>query len=339
MTLTGCGKKGAPLPPEGLVPEEVTSVRAKGVNGSLLISWNIPRKNSDGSDLVDLAGFKLYKKSGSAECIKCPSEAYPVYVDIDLEAPGAAIVKEKTITFVDSDLQGNKHYSYKVAPYNKSGYFGAFSKAINVNWKSPPLAPEGLEGSASDKAAMLKWKMHKNSFINSTSENFLGYHIYRSNKSGDYPSTPVAEKHIKEESYTDIGLENNRQYYYTVKTVIKAGDTTIESDPSREIVLIPIDTIPPAPPKRLTVVLSQAGTRLFWETDDDSDIYGYNLYRRKDSQLAAEKINETPIEGVTFNDYDVLDSEIYYYSITAVDNSLQRNESAPSEEVNIKILK
>ena len=152
-------------------------------------------------------------------------------------------------------------------------------------------------------------------------------------------ASPATDAPLKGESFTDIGLENNSQYYYIAKSVIKAGDTTIESDPSGEIILIPIDTIPPAPPKYLTIVLSEAGTRLFWETEANSDILGYNVYRRTADQLAAEKINESPVEGVTLNDYDVMDGNIYFYSLTAVDNSLQRNESAPSEEVKIKIPK
>jgi len=81
------------------------------------------------------------------------------------------------------------------------------------------------------------------------------------------------------------------------------------------------------------------GVRLYWEAEINSDIKGYNLYRRTKGKLAAEKINEIPVEGITFNDYNIVDGENYYYSITAVDSSFQKNESSPSEEVSIKIPK
>lgn len=334
-TMAGCGKKGRPLPPEGLVPEAVKSIKAKGLEGSLFISWEMPQKNSDGSKLVDLAGFKLYKKSGNEECRECPSESYPLYVDIDLEAPGSAMIEGKTVTFADTELKEGKHYSYKVAPYNKSGYYGAFSKRLHILWQNAPPPPKELEGSVSDRAAILKWK----AIEETVRESFSGYNIYRSEISGSYPPSAVNKAPVQQESFTDIGLENNQQYHYIVRSVIRAGDTVIESKPSREIILVPVDTVPPPPPKRLTVVLSEAGTRLFWESEITSDILGYNIYRRKKGQIAADKINETPVEGTTFIDFGVVGGESYYYSITAVDNSLQRNESTPSEEIAIKVPK
>ncbi|MDH3973823.1 MAG: hypothetical protein OEV42_06050 [Deltaproteobacteria bacterium] len=335
----GCGKKGAPLPPESLVPQAVASVKVKGARDSLFISWTMPQKNSDGSKPADLAGFKLYKKSGE-ECPKCPGEEYPIYVDIDLEAPGAALIEGRRVTFIDTDLKEDRYYSYKVAPYNKSGYRGAFSEAVNIKWQSPPPPPEGFKGSASDRTAVLKWQPFKAATKDETiEEDVIAYNIYRSNTSGDYPSSPITKSPVKGDSFTDIGLENNRQYYYTAKSVIITGDRIIESEPSGEIILIPIDTVPPAPPKRLTAVLADVGVRLFWEPQVTKDILGYNIYRRKKGDLAAGKINKSPVEGTTFSDYDVINSISYFYAITAVDNSLQKNESVPSEEISIKIPK
>lgn len=338
-TLAGCGKKGSPLPPEGLVPEAVTTIKAKGTSGSLFISWTMPKKNTDGSKLVDLAGFKLYKKSGEG-CPTCPSGKYPLYMDIDLESPGATIIQGKTITFIDSELQEGKYYSYKVAPYNKSGYFGAFSEAINIKWQSPPPLPKGFQGSASDRTAVLQWQPFELAKEDVSAEEISpAVNIYRSETSGTYPPVPITKTPVTGNSFTDIGLDNNKQYYYIARSLIKTGNTIIESEPSGEIVLVPVDTVAPSPPKRLTVVIADVGVRLFWETEPKSDILGYNVYRRKKGQLAAEKINETPVEGTTYNDYDVSDGDSYYYSLTAVDNSLQKNESAPSEEVSIKIPK
>jgi len=193
---TGCGKKGSPLPPEGLVPQAVGTIKTKGTGGSLFISWTMPQKNSDGSKLADLAGFKLYRKSGN-ECPTCPSESYPSYVDIDLEAPGAAIIEGRNITFIDTDLKEGKFYSYKVAPYNRSGYFGEFSEAINVKWQSPPPAPRGFKGSASDRTAVLMWEpLESNAGSKGAGENLIAYNIYRSELSESYPSSPVTKSPV-----------------------------------------------------------------------------------------------------------------------------------------------
>jgi len=73
-SLPACGKKGDPLPPESLVPERIGGFMAQGRSEALLLSWTIPKKNNDGSDLDDLAGFKLYQKKSGEGCNNCPSE-------------------------------------------------------------------------------------------------------------------------------------------------------------------------------------------------------------------------------------------------------------------------
>ncbi len=60
LFLSACGRKGALVRPEALVPATVTdfSVVQKGENAYL--SWSLPKRLVSGGKLTDLAGFRLF---------------------------------------------------------------------------------------------------------------------------------------------------------------------------------------------------------------------------------------------------------------------------------------
>jgi outer membrane protein assembly factor BamB len=95
-----------------------------------------------------------------------------------------------------------------------------------------------------------------------------------------------------------------------------------------------LDTTPPAQPTGLQVqkVVSGGALYLTWEENSEGDLAGYNIYRSTTNGSGFILVN---IELITDNFYlntglDI--GTIYYYNITAVDDS--DNESPPSETVN-----
>ena len=68
------------------------------------------------------------------------------------------------------------------------------------------------------------------------------------------------------------------------------------------------------------------------------DLASYYVYRKKIGEEKYKKLNETPLAKETYIDKEVdLDQE-YDYAVTAVDNSVKRNESPLSEEIRIKYI-
>lgn len=335
-SLPACGKKGPPLPPESFVPAQVSGFRAQGKGESLILSWTIPKKNNDGSALGDLAGFKLYQKKSGEGCHTCPSE-FPLYADIDIEAPdhsADAVIKGKRLIFTLREMEPGLSYDFKVAPYNKSGYFGEFSEVITLNWTSPPAPPSGIKGIAGDRSVTLSWLPSPDKANEgSTDEGFAGYLVYRADTPGVYPKSPRNAVPVETESYTDLGLENDRPYYYVVRSAIKDGQTLTEGAPSEEIALASKDNVPPLPPEGLSVVPTKAGVRVFWDSSEEPDLFGYNLYRREKGKKAAIKLNDAPLAEVYYTDTNVISGKIYYYFITALDRAAARNESEATEEV------
>ncbi len=101
----------------------------------------------------------------------------------------------------------------------------------------------------------------------------------------------------------------------------------------REIDMVqPGSGLPPAVPVGLTVVYADDGSiALFWQSNTEPDLYGYNVYRSTDS------VNFMAI-NFTSNNYYVDDSlnynTTYYYRITAI--NLGNKESLPSNIVSGK---
>ena len=327
----GCGKKGPPLPPDSLVPEAVTGLAAAGKPAGLLISWILPEKNSDGTDLVDLSGFKLYKRTEDKRCPECPSY-FPEYAEIDLEMRTGYLLRGRTVYFADNQVESGGKYFYKVAAFNKNGYFGAFSDTLTAEYGSPPKPPTGIEASAGDKTVRLKWDSNR-----SEDNRIYGYNVYRTTEQEIYRNTALNETPLTKENFTDIGVENNSKYYYVVRSVIKAGETYIEGASSEEISIIPIDMMPPPVPTGVKLVPVEEGVAISWIGVEDGGAISYNIYKRREGDLAVKKVNRLPVKENYFIDGKVEKGEIYIYSVSSVDDSPRRNESLPSDRAFVRI--
>lgn len=107
----------------------------------------------------------------------------------------------------------------------------------------------------------------------------------------------------------------------------------IEGDDSSVEKVFTKDIYPPGVPTGLQAVFSGPGQTpfidLLWAPDTDSDLAGYNVYRRAGGTQRA-KINHVLVKTPAYRDADLAPGKTYWYSVSAVD--LRGNESARSEE-------
>ena len=61
LLWVACGKKGPPVSLDRIVPEVIRDLQASVRNERVILQWSFPRENTDGSDLVDLVGFKVLR--------------------------------------------------------------------------------------------------------------------------------------------------------------------------------------------------------------------------------------------------------------------------------------
>ncbi|MHB8842769.1 MAG: S-layer homology domain-containing protein, partial [Candidatus Aquicultor sp.] len=98
------------------------------------------------------------------------------------------------------------------------------------------------------------------------------------------------------------------------------------------------DITPPAAPLKLRVTSTDPTISLAWTKSPESDLAGYNLYRKvKGSSDSFKKLNDALLSKETFNDSSAEAGTTYIYYVTAVDTS--RNESGRSNEVEAAITK
>ena len=61
VVLAGCGRRGAPRPPQWVVPRPPTDLAVKNVEGGLEVSFRRPDRTIDGADMSDLGTLELWR--------------------------------------------------------------------------------------------------------------------------------------------------------------------------------------------------------------------------------------------------------------------------------------
>lgn len=336
FSLFACGRRGVPLPPLTVVPEAISEIKTVVRNEGIFILWSPPEKNNDGSKLENLMGFKVLRSEIPPEttcnsCVEIFEPVFDVLYTLPLESEGE--MEDGIVRVFDNNLKFNYHYKYKVLSYTTTGYLSPDSDIVDITWDIAPSSPVNFTGESSDKFVHLKWSAPLTLVDGQPVLGLAGFNIYRSKNSMSYSIFPLNKELVTNNYYIDSGLENNVKYFYVIRSIRKVNGTLIEGPTSDEIMLVPNDHIPPQPPRGLVAVPEKEGIILRWDAGVESDLYGYNIYRRQADEKRWKKLNRELMKATTFRDNGVKKGIIYYYFVTAVDNSPASNESDPSRDV------
>jgi hypothetical protein len=156
--------------------------------------------------------------------------------------------------------------------------------------------------------------------------------VYRADRPGGYGDNPINESPIEETRFRDSGVVNDSTYHYVVRSAAGERAPWRESQDSNEIEATPTDFTPPAPPRGLAAVPGRGGIALSWDPNTEPDLLGYLVYRRELPTLTSSRLTQAPIPTTTYLDRTARPGKSYAYTVTAVDRSRNRNESAPSAE-------
>jgi fibronectin type 3 domain-containing protein len=227
------------------------------------------------------------------------------------------------------DLESRKVYVFAVVSINRRGHPSAPSNPVQVFWDYPPQQPTAVRGEPGDKRVDLSW----DPVIDAT-----GYNVYRKEEGASYPLTPLNREPLRATQYRDLGVENEKKYYYSVRALRRVVKTDVEGKGSSDLAMIPTDLIPPTAPTGLVVVAVKEGVELTWIKNKEPDLSGYNVYRRKVGEQGYTKLNDLPVPKETYLDRSAEVDQEYDYVVTAVDKSPRGNESPYSEETRIKYI-
>jgi len=337
ILLNGCGKKGAPSAPITVTPEKIKDLRARPQGRAITLSWSISQKNTDGSQLLDLKGFKIVRSERSFEegCLECPKRFLLLY-DIDYKTYMMNNPQSTRIKYSDRELRFKNIYTYKVLSYNSDNQLSPGSNAQEISWDLPSLPPSGLKVELRGKSVILSWKEPPTLEDGSPLKGLAGYSLYRRLPGEIYPLNPINSELITTLACRDRGIEMDKDYSYILRAVKKIRETFIESEVSEEVNINTTDRTPPDAPTGVIAIPTKTGIMLKWNENKESDLKGYNLYRKAGGENDLKRLNTYLIPRASYLDSSVILKKSYTYAVTAIDEATLVNESEFSEEVTVR---
>lgn len=135
---SGCGKKRPPVAPESTTPTAITDLKAMVGEEAVMLCWTIPDRNTNGSKLADLRGFKIFRSEATFDSPGCPDcpKRFRELADIDYKGklPENVSIRNNAVEFIDRELSNRTTYTYKVLSYNSGGVFSEDSNLVEVSW-------------------------------------------------------------------------------------------------------------------------------------------------------------------------------------------------------------
>lgn len=329
LLASACAKKAPPVPWESIVPKRIVDLRATPREGRLLLDWGVPKENTDKSVLDDLAGFQILRSEGvlvGEECKGCGEKKTVVH---EMKWDSKEEEKKKRVMIFFEDQEARKVYVYQVVSTNRRGYPSAPSNPVTVYWDHPPQVPRMVRGEEGDKKVELYWE---------PVEGATGYNVYRRLEEREFSNRSLNREPLTTTHFSDLNVENEKKYIYSVRAVRKVAKTDVEGKGSLGVPMTPTDLIAPVAPIGLVAIPLKDGMELNWSRNRETDLLGYYVYRRETGEKEFKRLTETPLTKETYLDTEVALQQEYEYVVTAVDNSVKRNESPRSEEVRVTYL-
>lgn len=342
--FNGCASIGPPLPPSLELPHPPTDLKATRKGNKVTLSWTIPAHTTDRQSVRYLGKTRVCR-SIDAALVSCGIPVGEVAPPADFASKEQPAGKKLQATFseiVPRDLHHrtvSAMATYAVEVLNPAGRGAGLSNQVHVALAESLPAPENFSAKVTAQGVVLTWTAVPPSV--STSDSLRrSYRVYRRTE-GSQQKILVGERDAKAEdhqSLLDHSFEWENAYYYhadTLTVIPQLGkpDILIEGDDTPEVKVFAHDIFPPAVPSGVEAVFTGSGQQgfidLIWTPVTDSDLAGYNVYRRHEGSPAV-KVNPELVKIPAFRDLQLAPGKKYFYSVSAVD--VRGNESGRSEE-------
>jgi hypothetical protein len=349
--LTGCGTPGAPLPPSLKLPDPVTNLAAIRTGNQVLLTWTMPKKNTDKMLIKGNIPVRVCRKEGSGACetvpasLSFPSEAKATFTET-LPAKLASGAPRPVSYFVEL-----------LSPHGRSA---GLSNAAHVLAGEAPAAVAGLASQLRKGGVVLSWTPEESgdhTTVIRLHRKLLTPQTKSAASEGSQQGLLAPPKELLEQTLLvdspaqpgralDNSIRFGQTYEYRAQRVARVvvdGEPVELAGPLSEPIRVEaIDTFPPAIPTGLAAVATAADSAtgpsidLSWLPVTEADLAGYAVYRRDGdtSDSPWQRISPPPpVIGPAFHDPQVQPGHIYHYAVTAIDQlSHESARSAEAEE-------
>jgi hypothetical protein len=197
------------------IPAAPRGAAAEVTQDFILLKWNPPVENMDGSIPPRIAGYNVYRSDDPKSFPATPLNQEPV----------------PKPEFEDRTFEFDKTYFYSVSlvgsrekPYAESLASPVLSVAARDTF--PPGPPQNLNAVVAGQAVLLLW-------VPPQQRDVAGYRVYR-RLAGETETSPLQKELIRTPTYRDETAQQGMIYLYRVTAVDthgnegRAGETTVE---------------------------------------------------------------------------------------------------------------
>ena len=327
VLFVGCGKIGDPLPPTPRTPLIVNELDVTQQGSRLIVSIPLvraPRTTPPQAVVI----YRLIENAAAPTGLT--EETFAARASVIKELPLDKLVVGSTVLTYQDELDLNAQpkgarYRYAIRMLNRDGRAADFSNyALIEPLADLAAAPAELKSQLTQTELVISWTPSAANENGTTPANVFGYNLYR--KTGD-SLTKLNAQPLKAARYVDKAFVFGTNYEYVVRPLSAApGKTTdlIEGNASEALKIQPLDTFAPAKPFTPTIASTNAQMSLFWASNAEADLVGYNIYRAEDKAVPDAqwvKLNTKTHTPTTFRDDRVQVGKVYHYRITSVDNA------------------
>ena len=350
--LASCASPGPPRPPSLHLPAIVTNLTAERVGDQIKLNWTTPTHTTDNLPVPEPLTAEICREPNpappSAAATAAGSAACAVVLHLAVK-PGPSEATDRLPPALAADPV--LPLAYRVRLLNPEGRSAGPSKAAIAPSGSAPPPVAGLHVAATRAGAVIEWQplgspaiveLRRSLVVTGQPNPAKKSDMFAGSEPTDVQlrtADPKATPSAPDPGGTlDRGVQRGESYTYRAQRLrtVSAGGQTFElrSELSPPFTFSLNDTFPPATPTGLASVPSasngKAAIDLSWEPATDTDLAGYNVYRRTGSG-SFEKLTATPLPGPAFSDSTVTPGSSYTYRVTSVDAT--GNESPHSAEV------
>ena len=341
-TLAGCGTPGAPQPPSLQLARPVDDLTASRKGSHVTLDWTLQRKNTDHTLVKHPPAIRVCRRLGTVLMSNCtvvaevpPPKPQPLPKSKKEEEPAIRMHYVDTLPVELERENPTDFVTYAVAEINVHGRSAGLSNQVPIPLAPTISPPEKMSAELSAEGVHISWTGADPPAA--PAGLIFRFRIMR-RPVGTPAYTAIDEvEPAATGSYLDKTFAWEQKYEYRMTSVTQVDSrgihTAVEGDDSPPVEVFTHDIYPPAQPAGLQAVFSSVGQRPFidltWAPNLESDLAGYNVFRRVESGQ-FEKLNQQLVTTSSFRDENVEPGKKYIYSVSAVD--VPGNESQRSAE-------
>jgi len=283
--------------------------KAQVEKSRILLDWQSPESS-------DLTGINIYRSMNSDKgFVKLNSKP----------------LKAGSTTYTDKTAAPGVTYWYYATSVDKEGNESGMSlmTLAKVADTSPPKRPKGLSAAVAPGLANLSWEPAPEADIR-------GYRLYRSMDPGAETWLMLNQVPVRETTYSDVMPQTGSSHplYYRVTAVDLEYN---ESKPSKPLKVVLPDVTPPSQPIWNEAVANEGEIKITWHRPGDSDLAGYNIFRRTAPAKEPLRLNSRLIDADILqytDDEALIPGTDYEYILQAVDET--GNVSVSSRPITLR---